>query len=247
LVTAEPSDAAPGPARSAPAVFGPRSARQRPPLAPALAISLLVSSGGCVAFPRPLAPPPGDETTVALLTGTLGAPLDDIARHPWFAVRRKGEQDWRVYEVPSLGVERDPFRHHSGYGHPILHEVWRGAEAERGAACLEREAGKWIAALDYRFYPGPNSNTFGDVMLRMCGLHASLPSTSVGKDWRGWLGAGVTSEGTGVQLETPLVGVKLGLKEGIEVHVLGLSIGVDLWPPALILPLGPGRLGIADR
>jgi len=29
--------------------------------------------------------------------------------------------------------------------------------------------------------------------------------------------------------------------------VLGLSFGVDLWPPALILPLGPGRLGFADR
>ena len=97
------------------------------------------------------------------------------------------------------------------------------------------------------FYPGPNSNTFGDRILRKCNLHASLPATSIGKDWRGWIGAGVTSEGTGVQLETPLLGVKIGLKEGIEIHVIGLSIGVDLWPPAIILPLGPGRLGFADR
>jgi hypothetical protein len=212
-----------------------------------LGIVALVVPAGCVIGARSLTPPPNDQATVALLTGTLGPPLDGIARHPWFAVRKQGETEWRVYEVPSGGTEADPFRHHSPYREPIVHEIWRGAEAERGAACLEREADAWIARLDYRFYPGPNSNTFGDVMLRKCKLHASLPSTAIGKDWRGKLGGGVTSEGTGLQVETPILGVKIGLKEGIELHVLGLSIGIDLWPPAIILPLGPGRLGFADR
>jgi hypothetical protein len=41
--------------------------------------------------------------------------------------------------------------------------------------------------------------------------------------------------------------VKIGLKEGLEVHIVGLSFGIDLWPPAIILPLGPGRIGFADR
>ena len=61
------------------------------------------------------------------------------------------------------------------------------------------------------------------------------------------IGAGISSERTGVQLETPLVGLKIGLREGIEVHVIGLAFGIDLWPPAIILPLGPGRIGFADR
>jgi hypothetical protein len=208
---------------------------------------VLVVLAGCVIAPRSLTPPPNDETTVALLTGTLGHPLDDIARHPWFAVRKKGETSWRTYEVGGGGTEPDPFRDHSSYGNPIVHKIWRGEEAERAAECLEREAEPWISALQYRFYPGPNSNTFGDVMLRKCHLHASLPSTSVGKDWRGAFGANVTTEGTGVQLETPVLGVRVGLKEGVEIHVLGLAIGIDLWPPAIILPLGPGRLGFADR
>ena len=213
-----------------------------------LAPLLFATLAGCVIFPRSLDAPGNDETTVALLTGTLGAPLNDIARHPWFAVRKKGETGWQVYEVGGGGgSEADPFRKHYPYENPILHKVWRGDEADKAAECLEREAPEWIAKLDYRFYPGPNSNTFGDVMLRRCDLHASLPSTSVGKDWRGIIGGGVTSEGTGLQLETPIVGLKIGLKEGIEVHFLGLSIGVDLWPPAIILPLGPGRLGFADR
>ncbi len=211
--------------------------------------ALLLACTGCVLAPRALDMPPNDETTVALLTGTLGHPLDGIARHPWLAVRHKGEAEWHVYEVGGGGTEPDPFHDHGRYGSPILHKVWRGDEAERAAACIEKVAPGVKSDIEehYIFYPGPNSNTFGDRVLRACGLHASLPSTSVGKDWRGWIGAGVTSEGTGLQLETPLIGLKIGLKEGIELHVIGLSIGIDLWPPAIILPLGPGRLGFADR
>ncbi|HTR49213.1 MAG TPA: DUF3750 domain-containing protein [Kofleriaceae bacterium] len=211
---------------------------------------LLLVSAACIVAKQPLVVPPNDETTVLLVTGTLGHPLDGIARHPWFAVRRKGEQRWALYEVPSETSADDPFdRGRDYYGNPILHAVWRGEEADRAADCIDREAGAIIRDIDdhYIFYPGPNSNTFGDRVLRKCHLHASLPSTSVGKDWRGWIGAGVTSEGTGLQLETPIVGLKIGLKEGIELHVIGLSIGIDLWPPAIILPLGPGRLGFADR
>jgi hypothetical protein len=204
---------------------------------------------GCVVFPRSLEPPANDQTTVALLSGTLPPPMNGIARHPWFAVRRAGETSWRVYEVGGGGTSSDPFRQHAPYRDPILHKVWRGAEGERAAACVEKVGPEVKRDIErrYVFYPGPNSNTFGDVVLRRCKLSASLPSTAVGKDWRGAFGAGLTSERTGVQLETPLLGLKLGLKEGIEVHVIGLSFGIDLWPPAIILPLGPGRLGFADR
>ena len=145
------------------------------------------------------------------------------------------------------GGETDAPFDNPPYVEPILHGVWRGAAAERAIACLAREAPPWLAALDYRGWPGPNSNTFGDVMLRRCDLHASLPATAIGKDWRGWVGASWTSEGTGVQVEAAGFGLRVGLFEGVEVHALGLAFGVDLWPPALIVPLGGGRLGFADR
>ena len=211
------------------------------------AVWLLCAS--CAVFPHSLDMPPNDEATVALVTGSLGHPLDGIARHPWFAVRKQGEDSWETFEVGGGGREDDPFHHHSPYLNPQVEHVWRGAEAERAAACIEREAPhvKDYIEEHYIFYPGPNSNTFGDVVLRKCGLHASLPSTSVGKDWRGWIGGGVTSEGTGLQIETPVLGLKVGLKEGVEVHIIGLSFGIDLWPPALIVPFGSGRLGFADR
>jgi hypothetical protein len=214
-----------------------------------LVLALALLSGGCIVAKRSLAMPPNDVTTVALLSGTLGHPMDDIARHPWFAIRHKGETEWQIFEVGGGGSETDPFHDHSPYLRPILHGLWRGQAGEKAAACVEKigpEVKSYIQS-HYVFYPGPNSNTFGDVVLRRCKLSASLPSTSVGKDWRGWIGAGITSERTGVQIETPIVGFKIGLKEGIELHVIGLSFGIDLWPPAIILPLGSGRIGFADR
>jgi len=32
-----------------------------------------------------------------------------------------------------------------------------------------------------------------------------------------------------------------------DLHLLALAFGIDLWPPALILPIDPGRLGFDDR
>jgi hypothetical protein len=203
---------------------------------------------GCALFPRSLQMPDNSETVVALFSGGLVRPMEDIARHPWFAVRRKGGTEWHIYEVGGGGTTDDASKN-SPYLEPILHGLWRGEAGERAADCVERVGPEVKRTIErsYVFYPGPNSNTFGDVVLRRCKLAASLPATSVGKDWRGWIGAGISSERTGLQVETPVLGLKVGLKEGIEVHIIGLSFGIDLWPPAIILPLGPGRLGFADR
>jgi hypothetical protein len=78
-------------------------------------------------------------------------------------------------------------------------------------------------------------------------MRAELPPTSIGKDYRGAIGVSRTTGGTGVQLETPVVGLRIGLTEGVQLHVFGLAIGVDWWPPAIVLPVGEGRLGFADR
>lgn len=208
----------------------------------------MLAASGCVILSRPLVAPGPETDAVLLLTGTLPMPMDQIARHPWFATRRAGASEWDIWEVGGGGSQADPI-HNAPYGSPILHGVWTGAEATAAIACIERVAPgvKRRIERDYFLVPGPNSNTFGDEVLRACELAASLPATSVGKDYRGLVGAGITSERTGVQVETAIVGLKVGLREGVEVHILGLSFGIDLWPPAIIIPLGPGRIGFADR
>src|SRR5947209_8250000 len=58
----------------------------------------------------------------------------------------------------------------------------------------------------YRYWPGPNSNTYPAWVLREAGVAGELPPKAVGKDYLGIVGAGVTTTQFGVQVETPLVG-----------------------------------------
>jgi hypothetical protein len=206
---------------------------------------LAAALSSCAVAKRPLEIPETDGPIVMVLSNRLGGPLRRIARHAYIAVR-EGDR-WRIWECCSPGshTSDDPFR--PSFGDEVhLHGVITGERARRAGECLGPATEKY-GNPRYWMWPGPNSNTYVEAMARECDIPASLPATAVGKDFRGVIGAGVTSEGTGVQLETPIVGLKLGLKEGVELHVFGLSIGVDLWPPAIIVPVGDGRLGFGDR
>ncbi|MCA9632704.1 MAG: DUF3750 domain-containing protein [Myxococcales bacterium] len=222
----------------------------------ALGASVLTS--GCVAGQRPVEVPQDADAHVLLLSAALPEPVSAVARHPWLAYRALGG-DWERYEVassrpvPPLGVVRwhrmDPLEDYAAGGGDVrLHGSWHGNEATEAILCLKREAPSYPYRHSYRAWPGPNSNTFVDYMLRECGLHADLPAVAIGKDYRGLIfGASTTSGGTGIQIETAILGVKAGLTEGVEVHLFQMAWGIDLWPPALILPVGPGRFGFDDR
>jgi hypothetical protein len=120
-----------------------------------------------------------------------------------------------------------------GGGRALVERTWRGPQADAFTRCLREQAPAYEDRHRYLAWPAPNSNTFVAAML--------------GKDYRGILGGSPTTRGTGVQVETPLLGVLVGLREGVEVHVLGLSVGVGFWPPAVKLPIGDGRVGFGER
>jgi hypothetical protein len=222
------------------------------------ALLLLATAAACVIGKRPVELPDTEDAVVLVGSAALPPPMDGIARHPWVALREAGSAQWERWEVlccpdssPLSTVSRStisPLSDYGGGGGDVrLHGVWTGARAERAIECIRREAPRYPHRNRYRAWPGPNSNTFVDYMMRRCRLRADLPAPSIGKDYRGLIGASRTAGGTGLQLETPVVGIKVGLTEGIEVHILGLAIGVDLWPPAIIVPVGPGRIGFDDR
>ena len=217
--------------------------------------SLLV---GCVIGQRKVEIPTTPRAVVLVGSAALGVPMDGIARHPWVALREAGSQKWERWEVmccpnssPMSTVRRSsisPLSDHGGGGGDVrFHGVWKGKRAEKIIACIRREGPKYPHRNNYHGWPGPNSNTFVDYMMRKCGMRANLATPSIGKDYRGLIGLSWTSGGTGFQLETPLLGFKIGLTEGIEIHLLGLGIGIDWWPPAIIVPVGPGRIGFDDR
>jgi hypothetical protein len=49
---------------------------------------------------------------------------------------------------------------------------------------------------------------------------------------------------TGLSLAVLQVGATVGLREGVELDLLGATLGVDVWPPALKTPFG--RFGFAE-
>ena len=78
-------------------------------------------------------------------------------------------------------------------------------------------------------------------------LELDLPPTAIGKDYlpEAALVARAPS-GSGFQLSLAgLLGVTLAVEEGVELNLLGLTIGLDAFPPALKLP-GIGRLGVPE-
>lgn len=120
----------------------------------------------------------------------------------------------------------------------------RGPTAAAVAADVLRIAPDYADVDGYHAWPGPNSNTFVDWLLRSVpGLAADLPPNAVGRDHAAIVRVGPTCTGTGVEFETLLLGAQVGLREGVEVHVLGLTAGVGLWPPSLKLPFLPAIPG----
>lgn len=121
-----------------------------------------------------------------------------------------------------------------------VHAVHRGdAAACLGAAILQVARG-YPDVHDYHAWPGPNSNSFVAWLSReVPGFSLQLPPNAVGKDWTSWLRIGVTTTGTGIAIDTVVLGAQVGLAEGVELHLLGQTAGVGLWPPQLKLPFLP--------
>lgn len=218
----------------------------------------MLTATACVVGAHPVEVPRSQETSYVIVgSAALGDAMNKIARHPWVALKQPG-QSWERWEVmccskhPPLGTVRkhqeSPDSDYGGGGGDVrYHAVITGNRADEIIECVREAGPAYPHRFHYLVWPGPNSNTFVDYLIRECDIGVELPASSVGKDYRGIIGVSGTAGGTGVQIETPVLGVKLGLTEGVEVHILGLSWGIDLWPPAIIVPFGPGRIGFADR
>jgi hypothetical protein len=181
----------------------------------------------------------------------LPRPLALLAVHSWFVTFDPSEGRWHRWEVyQSAGasgyINEDlwPLEALMGGGAGWIDREWHDGEAQRILAALA-EAPKTYPYRDmYRAWPGPNCNTYAAWVLREAGVAADLDPRAVGKDYLGVVGADWTTTRTGIQIETPLVGLKLGVKDGIEVHFLCATFGLDAWPPAFKTPCG--RIGFPE-
>jgi hypothetical protein len=195
-------------------------------------------------------PEPVIQVYAARTVGWKGA----LGVHTWIAVKRAGAPAYTRYEVMGWGISRGipairvnrtgPDNYWFGSRPTILVER-RGEDGEALIDRIEAAVREYPYPDSYRTWPGPNSNTFtAFVARRVPELRLDLPPTAIGKDFLpGGMPVGVTPGGRGVQLSLAgLAGVLIGLDEGVEVNVLGLTFGVDWARPALKLP-GVGRVG----
>ena len=124
-----------------------------------------------------------------------------------------------------------------------VHQCFYGEEGARIAQEIVTRCKDYPLVKDYRAWPGPNSNSFLVWLAHEVDMRFVPPPNALGKDFTTWLHAGVTPSGTGLELETLPLGLEVGLREGIELHCLGLTAGIGLWPPALKLPFLPAIPG----
>jgi hypothetical protein len=174
--------------------------------------------------------------------------------HTWIAVKPRDASRYTVYEVNGWRLtsggsavtvsSRAPDARWFG-SRPELLATRRGAGVDELIERIAAAAAAYPYADTYRVWPGPNSNTFTAFVLRTAGdLRADLPSTAIGKDYLGAALAARAPSGTGWQLSLlGVLGVLVAAEEGVEVNVLGLTVGIDAAPPSLKLPLA-GTVGL---
>jgi hypothetical protein len=176
-----------------------------------------------------------------------------FADHPWIIYKRAGETTFTRYDVVGWRgkevVQRD---------YALPDGLWYGAQPKvlvdhRGDG-VEAMISQIEAAIEsypyatYRSYPGPNSNTFlAHIGRNVPALRLDLPANAIGKDYRPLSHPlGLSPSGSGLQLSLlGLLGLSVGVEEGVEMNLLGLNFGLDLNTPGLRLPF-IGRLGMDD-
>lgn len=178
--------------------------------------------------------------------------------HTWIAVKEKDADTYETLQVIGYRARRGlevvvvqpsiPDGRWFGAEPELLRDL-RGSAAERAIPKIREAAASYPYPNDYRVYPGPNSNTFVSYIIRRTPeIGVELPANAVGKDWinRGAL-VGVSETRTGFQFSIfGLLGFTLGVADGVEVNILGMTFGVDILRPALKLPM-LGRVGMQDK
>lgn len=177
-----------------------------------------------------------------------------FAVHTWISVKRRSAAAFTTYEVigwrlrsglDALATRQGPPDRQWFGNAPEIYLDLRGERVEALIDKVEAAVAAYPYKAHYRTWPGPNSNTFTAHIARAVPeLGLDLPSTAIGKDYLG-LGsfAARSPSGTGFQVSLfGLLGVLIGIEEGIELNLLGLAVGVDPLDLALRLP-GLGRLG----
>jgi hypothetical protein len=116
-----------------------------------------------------------------------------VAAHYWFVVfdDAGGCHRWEVWQSANAGGRSFGHVHCDlkapedgvGAGPSRVAAEWRGADAERIKAVLDGAAA-YPQAQRYRYWPGPNSNSFVAWVLAQAGIRYALHWRGIGSRWK---------------------------------------------------------------
>ncbi|WP_226609264.1 DUF3750 domain-containing protein [Marinobacter nauticus] len=175
-----------------------------------------------------------------------------FAVHTWIATKEQGADYYQVHEVTGWRTyvvnsrPGDPDRHWYG-ARPELYADIRGEKASALIPQIYQAVENYPYPTQYEAWPGPNSNTFVAWVIRETpDFDVALPSHAIGKDYLGDRLIAPSPGGAGYQLSLGgYFGVLAGVREGLEVNILGLSLGINPMALGIKLP-GLGELALLD-
>ena len=174
--------------------------------------------------------------------------------HTWISVKPTNASQYTVYQLVGWRLRRgeDPVVIQLDIPDRLWYDAMpellvdvRGEGVDELIKKIDMAAKTYPYRTTYSVWPGPNSNTFIAWIGRLVPeLRLDLPPTAIGKDWLGNTKFfSSTPSGTGYQFSIlGLLGVLLGVEEGLEINILGLNFGIDVFDMSLRLP-GIGRVG----
>jgi len=178
-----------------------------------------------------------------------------FAVHPWVAWIKKGDKEYTIAQVSywkkrssntAISIRQGiPDRRWFDNAPTLLYEV-KGKQASKIIKKVKSRINDYPYAKTYTLYPGPNSNTFVAYLIKSVDeIKTELPPHAIGKDYAAlsdFLSSSPSSRGFQISLYG-LLGLTVGLDEGIEFNIIGLNFGIDILRPAIKLPF-IGRLGV---
>lgn len=186
-----------------------------------------------------------DEAQVIILSTRTGRWKSIFAEHMSIVLKRETDDSWTRYDVVGWGnpVRKDAYPADAfWYGNTprVIYRV-TGDDASRIIPSIEDNVARYPHSKrgSYTVWPGPNSNTFVSWVARNTdGFNPELPAVAVGKDWIApFFGTAPAPSKTGWTVSLAgVIGVTAALEEGLELHLLGSTIGIDVNDLAIKLP-----------
>jgi hypothetical protein len=183
--------------------------------------------------------------TVMVLATRTGRWKSIFAEHMSIVLKPEGADHWTRYDVVGWGnpVRKDAYAADALWYGNQPRVIWRldGEAAEKLIPSIEDSISRYPHQKrgTYTVWPGPNSNTFVAWVVRHTeNFDAELSAVAVGKDWLGsGFGAAAAPSKTGYTVSLAgVIGATVALEEGVELHLLGSTIGIDVNDLAIKLP-----------